>query len=163
LIELDARLGSSVFTAANRCSKSRGAFHIQAGSLFAALHRLEQEGWISGEWTTNDKARRIKSYCLTTAGKRQFTEEKRTWERVVAAVKDDLNDEMQAYVEGTTERKIREGLAPEAAREAALLEIGSLDRMKDLIRQQHIGFGNTRRFGITAIVAIDHYESFVFS
>jgi DNA-binding PadR family transcriptional regulator len=50
------------------------------------LHRLEQEGWIAGEWTTNEKARRIKSYRLTTAGRKQLSEEKRTWERVVAAV-----------------------------------------------------------------------------
>jgi len=65
---------------------TKGTFHIQAGSLFPALHRLEQEGWIDGEWTTNDKSRRIKSYRLTAAGKRQLTEEKRTWARVVAAV-----------------------------------------------------------------------------
>ena len=65
---------------------TKGAFNIQAGSLFPALHRLEQEGWIAGEWTMNDKARRIKSYRLTTAGRKQLSEEKRTWERVVAAV-----------------------------------------------------------------------------
>jgi transcriptional regulator len=65
---------------------TKGAFHIQAGSLFPALHRLEQEGWIAGEWTTNESGRRIKSYRLTAAGRKQLSEEKRTWERVVAAV-----------------------------------------------------------------------------
>ena len=65
---------------------TNGAFNIQAGSLFPALHRLEQEGWIAGEWTTNDKARRIKAYRLTAAGRKQLSEEKRTWERVVTAV-----------------------------------------------------------------------------
>lgn len=65
---------------------TKGAFHIQAGSLFPALHRLELEGWIAGEWTINEKARRIKSYRLTTAGTKQLLEEKRTWERIVAAV-----------------------------------------------------------------------------
>ncbi len=63
-----------------------GAFHIQAGSLFPALHRLEQEGWISGEWTTNEMARRIKSYTLTAAGRKQLSAERRAWERIVAAV-----------------------------------------------------------------------------
>jgi PadR family transcriptional regulator PadR len=65
---------------------TKGAFNIQAGSLFPALHRLEQEGWIAGEWTTNQQTRRIKSYRLTTAGKKQLSEEKRMWERVVTAV-----------------------------------------------------------------------------
>jgi transcriptional regulator len=65
---------------------TKGTFHIQAGSLFPALHRLEQEGWIAGGWTTNDRARRIKSYRLTISGKRQLSEEKRIWARVVAAV-----------------------------------------------------------------------------
>jgi len=65
---------------------TRGTFHIQAGSLFPALHRLEQEGWIAGVWTINDKARRIKSYKLTPSGKRQLTAEKRVWDRIVTAV-----------------------------------------------------------------------------
>jgi PadR family transcriptional regulator, regulatory protein PadR len=63
-----------------------GAFDVQAGSLFPALHRLEQEGWVAGEWTTNARDRRIKSYKLTAAGRRQLSEEKRTWDRVVTAV-----------------------------------------------------------------------------
>jgi PadR family transcriptional regulator PadR len=65
---------------------THGAFHIQAGSLFPALHRLEQEGWIAGVWTTNEKARRIKSYKLTSTGKKQLTAEKRVWDRIVTAV-----------------------------------------------------------------------------
>jgi transcriptional regulator len=62
-----------------------GTFNVQAGSLFPALHRLEQEGWIAGEWTT-DQARRVKSYGLTPDGRRQLTAEKRHWSRIVAAV-----------------------------------------------------------------------------
>ena len=65
---------------------TQGAFHVQAGSLFPALHRLEEEGWIAGEWTTNELARRIKAYTLTKTGRRQLASEKRTWERVVTAV-----------------------------------------------------------------------------
>ena len=63
-----------------------GAFDVQAGSLFPALHRLEQEGWIRGEWTTTEQGRRIKSYTLTPAGRKQLTAEKRLWERIVTAV-----------------------------------------------------------------------------
>jgi transcriptional regulator len=65
---------------------TQGAFHIPAGSLFPALHRLEQEGWIAGEWTTNDQARRIKAYQLTVAGRKQLAAEIRAWERIVLAI-----------------------------------------------------------------------------
>ena len=84
ILELQPLHGIAI---ADRIRQStKGAFHIQAGSLFPALHRLEQEGWIAGEWTTNEKARRIKSYRLTASGRKQLSEEKSTWERVVAAV-----------------------------------------------------------------------------
>jgi len=84
ILELQPLHGIAI---ADRIRQStKGAFHIQAGSLFPALHRLEQEGWISGDWTTNEKDRRIKSYRLTAAGKKQLSAEKRTWQRVVAAV-----------------------------------------------------------------------------
>ena len=63
-----------------------GTFDIQAGSLFPALHRLEREGWIAGEWQMNDVGRRVKSYRLTTAGRRQLSAERRLWERIVSAV-----------------------------------------------------------------------------
>jgi PadR family transcriptional regulator PadR len=63
-----------------------GTFVVQAGSLFPALHRLEQEGWIEGEWTTSEPGRRVKAYTLTAAGRRQLTAEKRLWDRIVAAV-----------------------------------------------------------------------------
>jgi transcriptional regulator len=63
-----------------------GTFDVQAGSLFPALHRLEQEGWIGGEWTVTPDGRRIKSYSLTTAGRKQLAAEKRQWDRIVKAV-----------------------------------------------------------------------------
>ena len=69
-----------------------GCFAVQAGSLFPALHRLEVEGWIAGEWHVNDEGRRVKSYRLTTAGRRQLTAERRMWERIVAAVGHVLED-----------------------------------------------------------------------
>jgi transcriptional regulator len=63
-----------------------GTFDIPAGSLFPALHRLEQEGWIMGLWTTTPEQRRVRSYSLTPTGRRQLSEEKRLWKRITGAM-----------------------------------------------------------------------------
>jgi transcriptional regulator len=63
-----------------------GTFDVAAGSLFPALHRLEDEGWIAGEWTTSDQGRRVKAYRISHAGRRQLTAERRTWARIVTAM-----------------------------------------------------------------------------
>lgn len=63
-----------------------GTFSVPAGSLFPALHRLEQDGWIVGEWTATEQGRRVKAYTLTVAGRKQLTAETRQWERIVAAM-----------------------------------------------------------------------------
>lgn len=65
---------------------TRGTFQIKAGSLFPALHRLEQGGLIEGEWETPPKGRRIKSYRLTREGRRRLSAEKASWQRVVTAM-----------------------------------------------------------------------------
>lgn len=65
---------------------TNGTFAVQPGSLFPALHRLEQEAWIVGRWTTNDQGRRVKSYRLTAAGRRQLSAEQQEWDRIVTAV-----------------------------------------------------------------------------
>jgi transcriptional regulator len=65
---------------------TRGAFEIKAGSLFPALHRLEQNGLIEGAWELPPKGRRIKSYRLTREGRRRLSAEKATWQRVVTAM-----------------------------------------------------------------------------
>jgi transcriptional regulator len=62
-----------------------GTFQVQAGSLFPALHRLEAEELIAGEWTIAE-GRRIKSYALTSAGRRRLTAATKQWERIAAAV-----------------------------------------------------------------------------
>ena len=64
---------------------TRGTFQVQAGSLFPALHRLEADDLIVGEWAISD-GRRKKSYALTTDGKRHLTSETKQWERVAAAM-----------------------------------------------------------------------------
>ena len=72
---------------ANRIAQiTRGTFVVQPGSLCPALHRLEREGLIEGDWTTSDEGRRVKSYTLTAAGRRRLTSEQNEWERIVAAV-----------------------------------------------------------------------------
>ncbi len=65
---------------------TRGTFHVRPGSLFPALHRLEQEGFVAGEWTTSDEGRRVKTYRLTPAGRRQLGAETRQWARIALAV-----------------------------------------------------------------------------
>ena|SRR5947208_2254896 len=70
---------------------TRGTFDVPAGSLFPALHRLEVKGWIAGEWSTNEQGKRVKSYELTAAGRRQLSDEKRQWDRIVAAVEQLFN------------------------------------------------------------------------
>ncbi len=65
---------------------TQGAFQVKAGSLFPALHRLEQGGWISGEWQQSAEARRVRSYTLTASGRRQLATEKTNWHRVVQAM-----------------------------------------------------------------------------
>jgi PadR family transcriptional regulator PadR len=83
-LDLRPMHGSAI---ADRISQvTRGAFQVKAGSLFPALHRLEQEGWIEGEWRDSAEGRRIRSYALTRNGKRQLAAEKKTWTRIVKAM-----------------------------------------------------------------------------
>jgi transcriptional regulator len=63
-----------------------GTFQVKPGSLFPALHRLEQEGFIRGEWGTTPEGHRAKYYRVTTAGQRQLAAEKKQWTRIAAAI-----------------------------------------------------------------------------
>jgi transcriptional regulator len=63
-----------------------GVFEVRPGSLFPALHRLEQEGWVKGRWGESENNRRAKFYELTAAGRRRLGEEKRNWTQVVLAI-----------------------------------------------------------------------------
>ena len=65
---------------------TQGVFQVQAGSLFPALKRLEQEGWIEGEWGESENNRRAKYYRLTTAGQRRLGEERDNWAQVAVAI-----------------------------------------------------------------------------
>ena len=67
-----------------------GTFQVKPGSLFPALHRLEDKGWLSAEWGLSDNNRRAKYYQLTRAGRRQFGREVATWGRVACAINQSL-------------------------------------------------------------------------
>jgi len=59
---------------------------VEEGSLYPALHRLEQQGWISSEWTDSDTGRRAKIYSLTRTGRSHYARELESWERLSEAV-----------------------------------------------------------------------------
>ena len=61
-------------------------FSIQQGSLYPALHRLEQQGWVKAEWKYSDRGRSAKFYALTREGKRQLEREQESWTRLSSAV-----------------------------------------------------------------------------
>ena len=65
---------------------SRDILQVSDGSLYPALHKLEQEGWISAEWKTTDNNRRAKYYSLTRSGKKQLEVETATWNRRASAI-----------------------------------------------------------------------------
>jgi transcriptional regulator len=63
-----------------------GVFDVQPGSLFPALHRLEEDGWLEGEWGESENRRRAKYYRITRAGRRRLGEERQNWSQVVLAI-----------------------------------------------------------------------------
>ncbi len=58
---------------------TRGVFIVRPGSLFPALYRLEQNGWIEGQWGESENHRKAKYYTLTRSGRAQLAKEKRKW------------------------------------------------------------------------------------
>jgi PadR family transcriptional regulator PadR len=63
-----------------------GTFDVKPGSLFPALHRLEEQGWLKSEWGESENKRRAKFYTLTAAGRRQLKEETQSWEKLSLAI-----------------------------------------------------------------------------
>src|SRR5215468_9491050 len=66
-------------------TRSEELIRIEAGSLYPALHRLEQRGWLTADWKTSEKNQRAKYYRLTAAGKRQLVAEQSKWKRLLRA------------------------------------------------------------------------------
>jgi transcriptional regulator len=63
-----------------------GSVRVSYGSLFPALHRMEEKGWLKAEWRASDNNRRAKYYTLTAAGRRQLRVEEQEWSRLVESV-----------------------------------------------------------------------------
>ena len=61
-------------------------FQVTPGSLFPALHRLEESGWVQGEWGTSENNRKAKFYSITKAGRKQLVEEKQNWAAITTAI-----------------------------------------------------------------------------
>ena len=67
-------------------SISGGVLQVSEGSLYPALHKLEQEGWITAEWKQTENNRRAKFYSLTRLGRKQLESEAANWQRLSAAI-----------------------------------------------------------------------------
>jgi transcriptional regulator len=65
---------------------TQGTFQVKPGSLFPALHRMEEEGWLVSAWGESENNRRAKYYKLTAAGRRQLESETKRWERISLAI-----------------------------------------------------------------------------
>ena len=84
VLALEPRHGVGV---ADRIRQISGnTFVVKPGSLFPSLHRLEEEGFIKGEWSETPEGRRAKYYQITAAGQRHLAAERRNWARIVAAI-----------------------------------------------------------------------------
>jgi PadR family transcriptional regulator, regulatory protein PadR len=65
---------------------SQEVLRVQQGSLYPALHRLEQQGWIRAKWAESETGRQAKFYALTAAGRKQLEQEAANWNRLSAAI-----------------------------------------------------------------------------
>ena len=67
-------------------SVSDELLQVEEGSLYPALHRMEQDGWLSSTWVVTDKARKARVYALTVLGKKQLVDEQESWARLTRGV-----------------------------------------------------------------------------
>ncbi len=65
---------------------TKGTFQVKPGSLFPALHRMEEAGWLASSWGASENNRRAKYYRLTAAGRRQLETEVSEWKRIAVAI-----------------------------------------------------------------------------
>jgi PadR family transcriptional regulator PadR len=72
---------------------THGVFVVGPGSLFPALHRLAEKGWLEGKWGELENGRRARFYTLTPSGRAQLSREKRNWNKVLTAVNQVLAEE----------------------------------------------------------------------
>jgi PadR family transcriptional regulator PadR len=70
---------------------SHDLLRVEEGSLYPALHRMEQEGWLDSEWGLSESKRRARVYSLTAAGRKKLKAEQQNWARLTAGVQDVLS------------------------------------------------------------------------
>lgn len=83
-LELEAMHGWGIAVRIQQISE--GILNVNQGSLYPALYRLEEQGWISSSWGSSENNRQAKYYELTRTGRKQLAEETQNWERLSAAV-----------------------------------------------------------------------------
>ncbi len=84
VLSRDPLHGYGISTALQQMSQE--VLQVQQGSLYPALHRLENKGWLSAEWKESDQGRMSKVYSLTKTGKKQLAQEAANWRRMAAAI-----------------------------------------------------------------------------
>jgi PadR family transcriptional regulator PadR len=84
ILSLEPRHGWAIAKRIHQISKE--ALQVQQGSLYPALHRLEQQAWIKAEWRETDTGRQAKFYVLTRAGRKQLERELANWDRLSKAI-----------------------------------------------------------------------------
>lgn len=72
-------------------NQSSEAFHVDTGSLYPALHRLEKQKWIASEWKLSENKQKVKAYWLTALGRRRLESERSRWQQFLAAMAGVLN------------------------------------------------------------------------
>ena len=85
VLSLEAAHGYAIAQRLQQISRER--VRVNQGSLYPALHRLEQKGWLASEWQESETGREAKFYSLTRAGRKQLEIEKATWNELTAAVR----------------------------------------------------------------------------
>ena len=137
---------------------SRDVVQVQQGTLYPALHRLEQRGYLTASWKASDTGRDAKFYRLTKQGQAQLESGTASWERLAdrhrpdpppgrrpamtwfgrfrrrAALDRDLDRELQDHLERRTQALIAAGLTPAQARRQALVESGGAEQVKEAVR-----------------------------
>src|ERR671939_509586 len=106
---------------------SGGLLSVNYGTIYPALLKLEQEGYVSSAWGTSDNNRRAKYYKLTRAGRRRLEEEAR--ERGQA-------EELESHLGMAVEENVRAGMRPEEARRQAMIQLGGVEEPKERSRSQ---------------------------
>ncbi|HET9219494.1 MAG TPA: PadR family transcriptional regulator [Terriglobia bacterium] len=83
-LSLEAAHGYAIAQRLQQISRER--VHVNQGSLYPALHRLEQKGWLRSEWRRSETGREAKFYALTQSGRKQLAREKADWNRLAEAI-----------------------------------------------------------------------------